>query len=65
VRIAPTAGRVPPVGAILTWDGLTFTVRAGDERRVTRIEIARRRDAPEAHGPEDGAERRARATARS
>ncbi|ACL65656.1 protein of unknown function DUF21 [Anaeromyxobacter dehalogenans 2CP-1] len=40
--VTATAGRVPPVGATLAWDGLTFTVRAGDERRVTRVEIARR-----------------------
>jgi hypothetical protein len=26
------------------WDGLVFTVRAGDERRVAKVEIARRRD---------------------
>ncbi|MGB8930837.1 MAG: hemolysin family protein [Anaeromyxobacteraceae bacterium] len=35
------AGRVPPVGAVIAWDGLTFVVRAGDERRVTRVEISR------------------------
>jgi CBS domain containing-hemolysin-like protein len=40
--VTATAGRVPPVGAALSWEGLTFTVRGGDERRVTRIEIARR-----------------------
>jgi CBS domain containing-hemolysin-like protein len=40
--VIATAGRVPPVGAVVTWDGLTFTVRAGDERRVARVEIARR-----------------------
>jgi CBS domain containing-hemolysin-like protein len=39
--VTATAGRVPPVGAIVAWDGLTFTVRAGDERRVTRVEITR------------------------
>ncbi|HYS79682.1 MAG TPA: hemolysin family protein [Anaeromyxobacteraceae bacterium] len=43
--IIATAGRVPAVGSLLAWDGLTFTVRAGDERRVTRVEIARRREA--------------------
>lgn len=43
--VTATAGRVPPVGSLLAWDGLTFTVRAGDERRVTRVEIARRRQA--------------------
>jgi putative hemolysin len=37
---------VPAVGAIVTWDGFTFTVLAGDERRVTRVEIARRVEAP-------------------
>ena len=38
------------MGATLSWDGLTFTVRAGDERRVTRVEIARR-GAAEASAP--------------
>jgi len=53
--VTATAGRVPPVGSLLAWDGLAFTVRAGDERRVTRVEIARRRDA----GPAEKAARRA------
>jgi CBS domain containing-hemolysin-like protein len=53
--VTATAGRVPPVGATLDWDGLTFTVRAGDERRVTRVEIARR--------AKDGAARPAAAAA--
>jgi CBS domain containing-hemolysin-like protein len=44
--VTATAGRVPAVGAIVTWDGLTFTVRAGDERRVTRVEITRRAEVP-------------------
>ncbi|MGC3998389.1 MAG: hemolysin family protein [Anaeromyxobacter sp.] len=48
--VTATAGRVPAVGELLTWDGLTFTVRAGDERRVTRVEIARRAGAPEEPG---------------
>ena len=39
--VTANAGRVPPVGAVIAWDGLTFVVRAGDERRVTRVEIAR------------------------
>jgi len=39
--VTARAGRVPPVGAVLEWNGLTFTVRGGDERRVTRVEIAR------------------------
>jgi len=40
--VSATAGRVPPVGSEVDWDGLRFTVRAGDERRVTKVEIARR-----------------------
>jgi putative hemolysin len=39
--LTATAGRVPPVGSLVAWDGLTFTVRAGDERRVLKVEIAR------------------------
>jgi CBS domain containing-hemolysin-like protein len=39
--VTANAGRVPPVGAVIAWDGLTFVIRAGDERRVTRVEIAR------------------------
>jgi CBS domain containing-hemolysin-like protein len=48
--VTATAGRVPPVGAIVTWDGLTFTVRAGDERRVVKVEIARRGETPGSPG---------------
>jgi len=44
--VTSTAGRVPPVGSLVTWDGLTFTVRAGDERRVSKVEIERRTAAP-------------------
>ncbi|HEX9053208.1 MAG TPA: hemolysin family protein [Anaeromyxobacter sp.] len=44
--VTAQAGRVPQVGATVAWDGLTFTVRAGDERRVTKVEIARRAAAP-------------------
>jgi CBS domain containing-hemolysin-like protein len=39
--VTAMAGRVPPLGAAVSWDGLTFTVRAGDERRVAKVEIAR------------------------
>jgi putative hemolysin len=38
--VTATAGRVPPVGALIDWKGFTFTVRAGDDRRVTKVEIA-------------------------
>jgi CBS domain containing-hemolysin-like protein len=33
------AGRVPEIGSTLKWDGLTFTVRAADEKRVEKVEI--------------------------
>jgi CBS domain containing-hemolysin-like protein len=44
--VTATAGRVPSVGSVIAWDGLLFTVRGGDERRVTRVEIARRGPEP-------------------
>jgi CBS domain containing-hemolysin-like protein len=44
--VTANAGRVPPVGAVISWDGLTFVVRAGDERRVSRVEIARAGSVP-------------------
>lgn len=39
--VIATAGTVPPVGSVLMWDGLRFTVRQGDERHVSKVEIAR------------------------
>ena len=45
--VTATAGRVPAVGSLLAWDGLAFTVRGGDERRVTKVEIARRGEVAE------------------
>ena len=48
--VTATAGRVPPVGAEIAWDGLLFTVRGGDERRLTKVEIARRAPAEAAAG---------------
>jgi CBS domain containing-hemolysin-like protein len=44
--VTATAGRVPPVGAHVDRDGFRFTVRGADERRVTRVEIARRLPEP-------------------
>jgi putative hemolysin len=44
--VTARAGRVPAVGAVVTWAGFTFTVRAGDERRVGKVEITR----PQASG---------------
>ncbi len=49
--VTASVGRVPPVGSVFTWEGLAFTVRGGDERRVTRVEIARR-DAGASPAPE-------------
>jgi CBS domain containing-hemolysin-like protein len=40
--VTATAGRVPTVGAHVDLDGFRFTVRGADDRRVTRVEIARR-----------------------
>lgn len=51
--VTATAGRVPPVGAVIAWDGLTFTVRAGDERRVTRVEIEQVGEATPEHDEDD------------
>ena len=49
--VTATAGRVPTVGSRIEWHGLTFTVRAGDDRRVTRIEISGRTPPPAAPAP--------------
>lgn len=35
------AGRVPEVGAMLSWRDWTFVVKEGDEKHVARIEIAK------------------------
>jgi CBS domain containing-hemolysin-like protein len=54
--LTATAGRVPPAGSLVVWGGLTFTVKAADDRRVHKVEIARK-PAPGAavtamqHGP--------------
>jgi putative hemolysin len=40
--LTATAGRVPPAGSLVVWGGLTFTVKAADERRVHKVEIARK-----------------------
>jgi CBS domain containing-hemolysin-like protein len=44
--VTATAGRVPPVGDHVDRDGFRFTVRGADDRRVTRVEIARSQPAP-------------------
>jgi magnesium and cobalt exporter, CNNM family len=40
--LTATAGRVPPTGSLVVWGGLTFTVKAADDRRVQKVEIARK-----------------------
>jgi putative hemolysin len=40
--LTATAGRVPPTGSLVVWGGLTFTVKMADERRVLKVEIARK-----------------------
>lgn len=44
--VTASAGRVPSVGSHVDHDGFRFTVRAADDRRVTRVEIARREPVP-------------------
>ena len=40
--LTATAGRVPPTGSLVVWGGLTFTVKQADDRRVQKVEIARK-----------------------
>jgi CBS domain containing-hemolysin-like protein len=40
--LTATAGRVPPTGSLVVWGGLTFTVKAADDRRVQKVEIAKK-----------------------
>ena len=40
--LTATAGRVPPTGSLVVWGGLTFTVKAADDRRVLKVEIAKK-----------------------
>ena len=40
--LTATAGRVPPAGSLVVWGELTFTVKAADERRVSKVEIAKK-----------------------
>ena len=43
--LTATAGRVPPSGSLVVWGGLTFTVKQADDRRVLKVEIARKPEA--------------------
>jgi putative hemolysin len=42
--LTATAGRVPPPASLVLWGGLTFTVKQADDRRVLKVEIARKPD---------------------
>jgi CBS domain containing-hemolysin-like protein len=45
-------GQVPPVGHVLSEQGLDFVVRDADERRVVKVEIVRQTPLPGPGGPE-------------
>ena len=49
--LTATAGRVPPAGSLVVWGPLTFTVKAADEKRVLRVEIARQPERPHSAPP--------------
>jgi CBS domain containing-hemolysin-like protein len=40
--LAEMAGRVPVPGTVVEWEGFTFTVREGDARKATKVEIVAR-----------------------
>ncbi len=44
--LTATAGKVPPAGSVIVWRGITFTVRASDEKRVTKVEISKKPETP-------------------
>jgi putative hemolysin len=53
--IVHRAGGVPPPGTTITIDGLNFTVREADEKRVVKVEVSSKRATsvshPDASGP--------------
>jgi CBS domain containing-hemolysin-like protein len=53
--LTATAGRVPPTGSLVVWGGLTFTVKAADDRRVQKVEIARKQTTAALGAPEQPA----------
>jgi len=44
------SGKVPAVGSVVVWEDLTFLIRGADERRVTKVEISRRKEGAPAAG---------------
>jgi putative hemolysin len=55
--LTATAGRVPPTGSLVVWNGLSFAVKLADERRVHKVEIARKPGVATDKAPERLAER--------
>jgi putative hemolysin len=56
--LTSTAGRVPQPGSLVVWGGVTFTVKAADDRRVYKVEIARKPTAGTAvTGPQHSSEK--------
>ena len=39
--LAERAGKIPLIGTVVTWNAYTFTVREGDARKATKVEIVR------------------------
>jgi CBS domain containing-hemolysin-like protein len=39
--LAQRAGKIPSVGTVVNWNAYTFTVREGDARKATKVEIVR------------------------
>lgn len=44
--LAERAGRVPVPGTVVEWSGFTFTVREGDARKATKVEIVSQQPSP-------------------
>jgi CBS domain containing-hemolysin-like protein len=48
--LTAASGKVPAVGSMVVWNGLTFLIRAADERRVAKVEITRMKDGAAVEG---------------
>jgi putative hemolysin len=44
--LTASAGRVPPVGSVIVWRGIAFTVRVSDEKHVAKVEISKKPESP-------------------
>jgi putative hemolysin len=44
--LTAASGKVPAVGSLVVWGDLAFTIRAADERRVSKVEISRMKEVP-------------------